>query len=115
MGHRENGVAAGTLLLAAGAFLGAGVALLLAPQSGKDTRKDIVRFAKKARNGAGGVVEEFADSVTGMVDAVGDKAEDILDKGKDLAHDAKKELIGAIAEGQKQLERQRVRLEKLIA
>ena len=115
MGKRENGVAAGTLLLAAGAILGAGVALLLAPQSGKDTRKDIVRYAKKARNGAGGVVEDFADTVSGMVDAVGDKAEDILDKGKDLAYDAKMELIGAIAEGQKKLEKQRARLEKMIA
>jgi len=115
MGHRENGVAAGTLLLAAGAILGAGVALLLAPQSGRDTRTDILRYAKKARNGAGGVVEDFADTVSGMVDAVGDKAEDILDKGKDLAYDAKKELIGAIAEGQKKLEKQRARLEKMIA
>jgi gas vesicle protein len=115
MGRRENGVAAGTLLLMAGAFLGAGIALLLAPQSGKDTRKDILRYAKKARNGAEGVVEEFADTVSGMVDAVGDKAEDILVKGKDLAHDAKKDLIGAIADGQKKLEKQRVRLEKMIA
>jgi gas vesicle protein len=115
MGHRENGVTTGTLLLTAGAFLGAGIALLLAPQSGKDTRKDIVRYAKKARNGAEGVVEEFTDTVSGMVDAVGEKAEDILDKGKDLALDAKKDLIGAIAEGQKKLEKQRVRLEKMIA
>jgi gas vesicle protein len=115
MDQRENSVIAGTLLLAAGAILGAGVALLLAPQSGRDTRKDIVRFAKKARRGAEGVVEEFADAVSGMVDAVGDKADDILDKGKDLAHEAKKELIEAIEEGQKKLEKQKARLEKLIA
>jgi gas vesicle protein len=115
MDQRENSVIAGTLLLAAGAILGAGVALLLAPQSGRDTRKDIVRFAKKARRGAEGVVGEFADAVSGMVDAVGDKADDILDKGKDLAHEAKKELIEAIEEGQKKLEKQKARLEKLIA
>ena len=115
MEHKENGVALGTLLLAAGAILGAGVALLLAPQSGKDTRKNIVRYAKKARSGAEGVVEDFAESVSEMVDAVGDKAEDILVRGKDLAHDAKKELIGAIVEGQKKLEKQKARLEKMIA
>jgi gas vesicle protein len=115
MGRRENGVVAGTLLLTAGALLGAGVALLLAPRSGKDTRKEILRYAKKAGRKAEGVVGEFADTVSEMVDAVGGKADDILDQGKDLAHDAKKELIGVLEEGQKKLEKQRARLEKLIA
>src|SRR3972149_6574446 len=100
MESRENSVIAGTLLLAA--------------QSGMDPRKAIVRYAKKAGRKAEGVVEEFADAVSKMVDAVGDKAEDILGMGKDLAHDAKKELIAAIEEGQKRLEMQKARLEKLI-
>lgn len=111
MGHKGNGIFTGTLLLTAGTILGAGVALALAPKTGKETRKDFFRYGKKARKEA----EDFADTVSGMVDAVGDRAEDILDKGKDLAHDAKKELIGAIEEGQRKLEKQRVRLEKLIA
>jgi gas vesicle protein len=115
MEHRENGVVTGTLLLTAGALLGAGVALLLAPQAGKETRKDIARYAKRAKRGAEGIVGEFAEAVSDMVDAVGDRADDILDKGKDLAHDAKKDLILAIEEGQKKLERQKSRLEKLIA
>lgn len=115
MGQRENRVAAGTLLFAAGAILGAGIALLVAPKSGKDTRKYIVRYAKKARNGAEGVVDEFTDIVSGMVDAVGEGAEDILDKGKDLSRDAKKGLIEAIVEGQRKLEKQKSRLEKMIA
>ncbi len=115
MEHKGNGVATGTLLLAAGALIGAGAALLLAPQAGKDTRKDLSRYAKKAMRGAEGVVGEFADSVSGMVDAVGERAEDILDKGKDLTLETKKELIGAIEDGRKKLERQRVKLEKLIA
>ena len=115
MEHKENGVVAGTVLLTAGALLGAGIALLLAPQSGKDTRKEIARYAKKARRGAEGAVGEFADAVSEMVDAVGVKADDILGKGKGLAQDARKELIVAIEEGQKKLEKQRARLEKLIA
>jgi gas vesicle protein len=111
MGHKGNGAFTGTLLLTAGACLGAGVALLLAPQSGKGTRKDIFRYGKKARK----EVEDLADTVYGVVDAVGDTAEDIIGKGKGLAHGAKKELIGAISDGQKKLERQKARLEKLIA
>lgn len=115
MERKGNGVGTGALLLTAGALIGAGAALLLAPQSGKDTRKDIARYAKKAKRGAEGVVGEFTDSVSGMVEAVGDKAEDILGKGKDLTLETKKELIGAIEEGRKQLDRQRVKLEKMIA
>lgn len=115
MAHRGNGFFAGTLLLTAGAFLGAGAALLLAPQSGKSTRKDLNRYARKAVNEAEEVVENVADTATGVVSAVGDKAEDILDKGKDLAHGAKKDLIGAIEGGQKRVEKQITRLEKLIS
>jgi gas vesicle protein len=115
MGRRANGFFAGTLLLSAGAFLGAGAALLLAPQTGRKTRKDLGRYAKKAMSGAEGAVEEFADTVTGMVEAVGDTAESILDRGKHVARDTKKELIGAIEGGQKQLGKQKARLEKLIA
>ncbi len=115
MERRENSIATGTLLLMAGALLGAGIALLLAPQSGKKTRRDIARYAKKAKRRAEGVVEDFADSVSGMVDKVGDRAADILDKGKDLAYDAKKEVLHVIEDGQRKLEKQRAKLEKLIA
>lgn len=115
MGRKGNGFFAGTLLLSAGAFLGAGAALLLTPQTGRKTRKDLTRYAKKAIDGAEGVVEEVADTVTGAVNTVGGRAEEILDKGRDFAHGAKNELIGAIEGGQKRLEKRMSRLEKLIA
>lgn len=115
MAYKRNGFVAGSLLLTAGAFLGAGAALLLAPQSGKGMRKDVNRYARKAVSGAEGVVEEVADTVTGVVHTVGDRTEDFFGKGKDFAQGAKKELIGAIGAGQKRLEKQMARLEKLIA
>jgi len=114
MEHRENNVATGTLLLAAGAILGAGIALLLAPQSGKSTRRDISRYARKAGRKAEEVVEDFSDSVSEMVDRVGEKAAEILDTGKDLAYEAKKEVLSAIEKGRKQMERQREKLAKLV-
>jgi gas vesicle protein len=36
-------------LVAGGAVLGAGIGLLLAPQTGAETRRDVGRYAKKAR------------------------------------------------------------------
>ncbi|HEX2769863.1 MAG TPA: YtxH domain-containing protein [Geobacteraceae bacterium] len=105
----------GALMLVAGGIIGAGVALLFAPQTGKRTRKDIVRLAKKTRHKAEDVVDNFTDSLSDMVEAVAEKASDILDQGKDLAYDAKKEVLRAIEDGQAKLEKQRTKLAKLIA
>lgn len=110
---RKNAMVGG-IMLVAGGLLGAAVALLYAPQSGKQTRRDIVRYSRKARRQAEDIVDDFAGNVHGMVDSIGDKAEDILDKGKDLAHEAKLELVKILDEGQARLEKQKERLSKII-
>ena len=104
----------GGIMLVAGGLLGAAVALLYAPQSGKQTRRDIVRYSRKARRQAEDIVDDFAGNVHGLMDSIGDKAEDILDKGKDLAHEAKLELVKILDEGQARLEKQKERLTKII-
>jgi len=114
MENRETKVMGTALWLVAGAVVGAGVALLLAPRSGKETRREIARFAKKAGRGAEGIVEDFSDAVTGMVDAVGKETSGILDRGKDMAVETKKGLLRTIEEAQGKLEKQRMRLAKLV-
>ena len=104
----------GGIMLVAGGLLGAAAALLLAPQSGKKTRRDIARYSRKVKRQAEDVVDEFAGNVQGMMEDIGERAEDILDKGKDLAHEAKVELIKIIDEGQAKLEKQKARLAKII-
>jgi len=110
MTDRNTTIKVGALMLVAGGIIGAGVALLFAPQSGKATRKDISRYARKAKRRAEDVVDDFSDSVSKMVEAVGEKSADILDRGADLAHDAKKEIMRSIEQGQDKLEKQRARL-----
>lgn len=114
MADKNNSAVVGALMLIGGGIIGAGVALLFAPQSGKKTRRDIVRYAKKAKHKAEDVVDDFTDSLSDMVEAVGEKASDILDRGKDLAYEAKKDVLKAIEEGQSKLEKQRNRLVKLV-
>jgi len=104
----------GGILLVAGGLIGAGVALLYAPQSGRQTRRDIARYSRKVRRQAEDIVDEFAGNVHGMVESIGERAEDILDRGKDMAHDAKLDLLKVIDEGQARLEKQKSRLAKLI-
>ena len=114
MSENNNNALVGALMLVAGGIIGAGVALLFAPQSGSRTRKDITRYAKRTKRKAEGVVDDFADTLSEMVETVADKADDILDKGKGLACDAKKELVKVIEEGQEMLEKQRAKLVKLV-
>ena len=51
-----------------GAVVGAGLALLTAPDSGRKTRKRIRRYATDVRDAAGDRFEDFADDVKIKVD-----------------------------------------------
>lgn len=110
MPDRNTTIKVGALMLIAGGVIGAGVALLFAPQSGKATRKDISRYARKARRRAEDIVDDFSDTVSKMVETVGEKSADILDRGADIAQDARKEILKTIEHGQEKLEKQRARL-----
>ncbi|MDO9067811.1 MAG: YtxH domain-containing protein [Deltaproteobacteria bacterium] len=113
MEDRDNRLAVAALLIVAGGVIGAGLALLFAPQTGTKTRKDLVRYAKKARHRADEAVEELASNVHGMVDAIGEKTEELADKGKDLAGSARKDLIKLIEEGASKLEKFRTILSRM--
>ena len=87
---------------------------MYAPQSGRQTRRDIGRYSRKVRRKAEDIVDDFAGNVHGMVESISERAEDILDRGKDLAHEAKLDLLRVIDEGQAKLGKQKERLAKLI-
>jgi gas vesicle protein len=103
----------GTLLVAGG-IIGAGLALLVAPQSGQRTRRDIVRISRRVKEQTADAVEEFSETVHEMVEAVVDKATELVDKGHGMAQGAKKELLKVIDEGQTRLEQEKNRLTELL-
>jgi gas vesicle protein len=82
--------------LAIGALAGAGLAMVLAPQSGEETR-DLLRA--KAREAG----ERARDSA-------GD-ASDLLARGRRIVEEARARIDGAIAEGKDAAARQRSTLE----
>lgn len=110
----ENNRTAAALMLIAGGIIGAGLALLFAPQSGRATRKDIARYAKRTKRGAEDIIENFSDCVCRMAEYAGDTAEEILYRGKDLAEGTRKDLLNAFAKGQEKLEKERARLAKMV-
>jgi gas vesicle protein len=61
----------------AGAAIGASIALLYAPSTGRDTRRLIVKKTKKGR-------EALAESGRDLFD----KGRDLYDKGREVADDA---------------------------
>lgn len=113
MDDREKKVAVAALLVLAGGIVGAGVALLMAPQSGQRTRKDIVRYARKSKIRAGEAVDDLSENISDLVDTIGDKTEDLLDKGKGIAGSARKDLIRLIEEGAAKLEQFRTKLTRM--
>jgi gas vesicle protein len=99
----------------AGAFLvggvvGAAFALLYAPKSGRETRKDIVRTARKIKKETVHVVEDAVDSINDFADDVKEKVSNVIEKGKDLSDGAKREILKNLEQGQKSLEKQRKRI-----
>ncbi|MEW5974253.1 MAG: YtxH domain-containing protein [Acidobacteriota bacterium] len=79
----ENGKLNLVVSFVAGGVLGAGVALLFAPQSGKKTRRDIARVGEMGLNRCRSAQLEFKRTVERLVDNVGEKVEDSLAQGKE--------------------------------
>ncbi len=65
--------------LLAGALLGAGIALLFAPQSGRKTRRDIRQFAEKAGNKAEAARLELQHSIDSIIGDVEEKLQGGMD------------------------------------
>jgi len=99
---------AGAFLL--GGMIGAFVALLYAPKSGRETRKDISRAARRVKRETVDLVEDAIDSINEFSGDVKDRVSDIIDRGKELSDGAKKEIIKNLDHGQKVIEKQRKRI-----
>jgi len=99
---------AGVFLL--GGLIGAGIALLYAPKSGRETRKDISKAAKKIKRDSVELVEDTIQSVDEFVGEVKERTSDIIERGVELSETAKKEVIKSLEYGQKMIEKQRKRI-----
>ena len=99
---------AGAFLL--GGLIGAGIALLYAPKSGRETRKDISKAARRVKLDAVELVEDTIQSVDEFVGTVKDQATDIIERGVELSDSAKKEVIKSLEHGQKIIEKQKKRI-----
>jgi len=86
----ENGGSNSVWFFLAGLGIGAVIALLLAPRSGKETRDIIVQKAEEGR-----------DFVVTKGEEIRKQAEDAVEKGKDMVN-KQKDLLSAALEAGKQ-------------
>jgi len=90
--NRDNSAALMGFLL--GAAVGAGVALLMAPSTGEETRRRLGESAKRLKATAGNRLHELKDSAGGRLHELKDSAggrlsdlkEKIVERGKDAIH-----------------------------
>jgi gas vesicle protein len=71
-----------------GAAVGAGIALLYAPKTGKETRKLIRRKAEDARETISDTTEQIRDKVVGTGEQILDAGREVYRKGAEFASSA---------------------------
>jgi gas vesicle protein len=103
MGHEDGSHNAGTIILSffLGGLVGAGVALLLAPKSGKETREKIKEFADEVK----GKTEEYVEQAR-------ERATSALEKGKEVLEEKKSVITKAIEAGKEAYEKEKGKLVK---
>lgn len=103
-----------TVAMLIGGIIGAGVALLYAPQSGTETRRDISRTARKFKRRTTELVDDAVDGVSDFVEHMKDLTSEIVERGVDLSESARKEIVHAYEHGQKAFTKQRERVADLL-
>lgn len=97
MRHEEGGFSAGSVLLSflLGGMVGAGLALLLAPQSGAETRRKIRELTEDVKEKASDYVQQTKEKVTSTIG-----------KGKEIFEEKKSAITSAFEAGKEAYERE---------
>jgi gas vesicle protein len=101
--NRNTVIADTAKAFVAGTLLGAGVALLFAPQTGRKTRRDIRQFAEKVGNKAEAAQIELRHSIENILGDVSEKLQEGLSRGMDWTDSKIAELQGALEAARKSI------------
>jgi gas vesicle protein len=109
--RRDSGLGA----LFIGLALGAGAALLFAPQSGDETRRAIARRARRAQDAAQGFVEDVSGTVADKFKEVRATVEERIEATFDAVDSKKRQVSNAFEAGRAAARETRGELEHRIA
>ena len=102
----ENQNLNGLGLFLAGGLVGAALALILAPQSGKKTRRDIVRLGKRAVLESERIQMEVGHAIEDLVDDVSEKVQESLEKGREWTEKTTDGVLNALNTGKDYIHRE---------
>jgi gas vesicle protein len=97
-----------------GSMVGAGIALLFAPQTGAKTRRQLKKYGQKAGSRAQEFVGEVSESLDCVVRDVLEYSGTGLEKGKKLTDRARHEILEVLEAGKKYLEEEKHKLDKVL-
>ena len=103
----------GSLLL--GVAIGAGVALLFAPRSGPETRREIGRRARQATDAVKGVAEEVTGQVVDTYEGARARVEEQIDAARTAIESKKRQVSRAMEAGREAAHEARAELEARLA
>jgi len=98
-----------------GLAVGAGIALLFAPRSGEETRRDLQKRAKRVGDQAQDFVSEMTDSVSQTISSAKEKVENRIDSTRQAVELKKRQVSDAVDAGRAAAQQARVELEQRIA
>ena len=93
---------------AAGALLGAGLALMYAPHSGRETRELLAERAREAKEKVGGAVQSTKETVETALHDAREKVGSALQGAKDAIVEKKTEIVAAVAAGREAMREQKL-------
>lgn len=111
--RHSEGSGVGAFLL--GIALGAGVALLMAPRSGEETRQDIKRRARRVRRAAETMANDVTDTVVDTFQEARRRVEDQIDTALHVVDVKRQQMHRAMEAGRAAAREARDELEQRIA
>ncbi len=108
----DNYLTASLVSFLAGSAIGAGLALLFAPQSGEYTRREMREKAERTIIKMHRMEDDLKQAMSDVIQGIRHKADRLMDDGRELAELKKQEILEAIASGKRALEEERCRLAK---
>ena len=97
-----------------GGVIGSVIALLYAPKSGRETRQDITKTARRMKDNAVDLIEETMEDVNELASDLREKTADVIDQGVELSETARREIVSAIDHGQRAIWKKRKKLKKAL-
>lgn len=111
--ERREGSGIGPFLI--GLALGAGIALLMAPQSGEETRREIGERVKRAKEAATDAVGDLTEAIGETLEQARDKVEDGIETAREAVDSRRRRVSTAVEAGRAAARQAREELEYRLA